>query len=291
MIEQDLETLYSPSCFSKRYGKTEVLQKHIQFIEAHSKLVKSSIPCDLGISYGPGLKEKYDIYGTDLREDAPIVIHIHGGYYHEESITHANNSFISQILYRNGIKTILLGYELSPQRTVPEILEHLQMGIRECLKYARNLKCKATFLSGHSVGAHAIATILPDFKRSISQTDSNLIKGAFLLCGIYNLEPLTQMSVNDLLNLTIETAKEELSPMLFDKADYGGTEIYIVAAENDSPAFVVQSQQFFKKLKSEEADVHFNLIPVVDHFDCIENLFYEDYELSRLLVTAIKKYV
>lgn len=74
--------------------------------------------------------------------DAPLLIHIHGGYYQEECITHSNNGFIANILHENGIKTILLGYELSPQRTVREILEHLQIGLKECMSYATKMKSR-----------------------------------------------------------------------------------------------------------------------------------------------------
>lgn len=31
--DQDLEKLYSPSQWSKRFNSTEVLEKHVQFIE------------------------------------------------------------------------------------------------------------------------------------------------------------------------------------------------------------------------------------------------------------------
>lgn len=74
--------------------------------------------------------------------DSPIVIHIHGGYYQEESITYSNNGFISNVLYQNGIKTILLGYELCPQQTLSELLQHLQIGLRECIKYAKKLNSR-----------------------------------------------------------------------------------------------------------------------------------------------------
>lgn len=71
-----------------------------------------------------------------------ILVHIHGGYYQYEVITHSNNGFISNALYKNGIKTILLGYELSPQRTVPEILQNLQIGLTVCINYAKKSKSR-----------------------------------------------------------------------------------------------------------------------------------------------------
>ncbi|XP_066137783.1 kynurenine formamidase [Euwallacea fornicatus] len=286
-MNKDLETLYSPSHFSKRYSKDDVIAKHLEFINTHTKLVRDTIPHQVGISYGPGPREKYDIYGTDLSDESPILIHIHGGYYQDEPISHSNNGFISHNLYKNGIKTILLGYELSPQRNVGEILEHLHIGLIECLKYAKRHQSKAIFLSGHSVGGHAIATMLPGFKRSIPPEDRNLIKGCFLLCGLYNMEPLTKVSANQLLGLSVDTARE-LSP-LFNVVDYGGTVIYVVGAEYDSPAFVEQSLEFYNKIQRLGVRSHLKIIPMTDHFDVIENLFDENFELTKLIVNAIQE--
>uniref|UniRef100_A0AAR5Q3B2 Alpha/beta hydrolase fold-3 domain-containing protein n=1 Tax=Dendroctonus ponderosae TaxID=77166 RepID=A0AAR5Q3B2_DENPD len=285
--DQDFEKLYSPSQWSKRFNSKEVLEKHVQFIEHHSRLVREKIPCHLGNSYGPGPKEKYDIYGTDLNNHAPILIHVHGGYYQEECITHSNNGFIASVLHESGIKTILLGYELSPQRTVSEILERLQIGLRECISYATKLESRALYLSGHSVGAHAIAALLTDLKKSISSAESDLIQGVFLICGLYDMVPITKMSANDLLKLTADTARE-LSP-LYSELDYGSTKIFIVGAENDSPAFVSDSQKFYKKLHLMGAKCFLTIIPDADHFDIIENLYDRNFQLADFMVKAIKK--
>lgn len=77
---------------------------------------------------------------------SPILVHVHGGYYQYEVITHSNNGFISNVFYRNGVKTILLGYELSPQRTVPEILKNLQIGLTACINYAKKTKSRSVVI-------------------------------------------------------------------------------------------------------------------------------------------------
>jgi len=284
---QDLEALYSPSQWSKRYDGDKVLEKHVEFIEEHSRIVRERTPSELGIPYGPGDKDKFDLYGTDLKDGGPILIHIHGGYYQEKLMNHSNNGFISNVLYQNGIKTILLGYELSPQRPLRDILEQLQVGLRKIIEYAKKFKSPRIYLSGHSVGAHAIATILTNFKRSIPPEDADLIKGAFLLCGVYDLEPVTKMSANVLLNLSAEVA-QELSPLLH-KVDYGNTTIYVVASENDSPAFVEQSEQFYDKLRRDGTECYFQIVPVVDHFDIVENLYRADFELTKFIVGVINQ--
>ncbi|KAJ8942779.1 hypothetical protein NQ318_002939 [Aromia moschata] len=53
--------------------------------------------------------------GTNGIRDAPFFIHIHGGYWQEQSITHVTNAFIAKSLYKSSIKSILIGYELCPK--------------------------------------------------------------------------------------------------------------------------------------------------------------------------------
>ncbi|XP_050303173.1 kynurenine formamidase [Anthonomus grandis grandis] len=282
----DLETLYSPSRWSKRMNQEQVLKKHIEFLDTKSREVKEKIPCDLDIPYGTGDCEKFSIYGTNLNDGSPLLIHIHGGYYQEKSLSYSNNGFISNIFCQNGIKTVLLGYDLSPQKSVEEILESLKVGVAKCIKYARTVKSEAIFISGHSVGAHAIATILADLKKSLPEEDARLIKAIFLICGIYNLVPITKMSANDLLNLSEQRALQ-LSPALLPKISYGSTVVYVIAAENDSPAFVEQSKEFTEKLKRDGNEVHLRCLDQVDHFDVVENLYYEDFELTKLMLNVI----
>lgn len=285
---EELESLYSPSQWSKRYSSEEVVEKHIQFLNEHSAIIRKVLPCTLNTSYGSGRREFYDIFGTDLNDDSPILIHIHGGYYQEETVTHANNSFISRVFYKHGIKTILLGYELSPKRSVVEIMEHILIGLQRCIRYAKALNSRGVYLSGHSAGAHAIATVLTNLRKTLANEECNLIKAAFLISGLYNMEPVTKMSANQILNLSEETAREQLSPY-FDRLEYGNTRMCVIAGEHDSPSFIKQAKQFYKKLRSENISTELDIVPNVDHFDIVEKLYYEDYELTKLIINTINK--
>lgn len=99
--------------------------------------------------------------------------------------------------------------------------------------------------------------------------------------------PIVKMSANELLKLTADAARE-LSP-LFGKVDFGNTRIFIVGAENDSPAFVSDSQKFYKKLLLAGAKTFLKIIPGADHFDIIENLYKRRFQLTDFMVNAINK--
>lgn len=83
MSYSELEVLYSPSKWSKRYSADQVISQHIKFAKngndakyvIYNLLIyfisvsynnKQQIPCKLDVPYGIGDKQKYDIFGIDL---------------------------------------------------------------------------------------------------------------------------------------------------------------------------------------------------------------------------------
>ncbi|XP_076275477.1 kynurenine formamidase-like [Rhynchophorus ferrugineus] len=285
--DDELESLYNPSCWSKRLPKDAVVKEHIKFLNEKSEDVLNRIPNELNIEYGPGPREKYSIIGINLPLDSPIIIHIHGGYYQEELINHVNNSFIANIFYKHNIKTISLGYELSPKKSVVDILKSLTNGCRKCLQYALECKSRGIYFCGHSGGAHAISTIFSNLTYEISIEEKSLIKGAFIISALFNIEKLPEVSANQLLNLTVESA-QMLSPLL-TKLNYEQTQFYLISAENDSPLFLKQAKQFHRKLQKEGIKSELHILSGVDHFDIFEKLYFEDFELTKLIINVISK--
>ncbi|XP_060525679.1 kynurenine formamidase isoform X2 [Cylas formicarius] len=285
----DLEKLYSPSKWSKRLSSDVIITKHLDLLNCASEKTRKSIPCALGNQYGLEEREQYDIFGTDLPNDAPIFIFIHGGYYQEEAITHSLYSSIAEIFYKNKIKSILIGYELAPKKTVTEILENLQKALRKCIEYARNHKSTKVFIAGHSVGAHALATFFPEFRASLQKEDQNIIKALFLIGGLYDFEPITKISANNSLKLSAETAKIKFSP-LYQKGNFENVKLYIVVGEHDSPAFVNQSRSFHLKLKEEQINSVLYILENIDHFDIMEKMCDESFLLTQIILQEISNY-
>ncbi|KAJ8928164.1 hypothetical protein NQ314_019298 [Rhamnusium bicolor] len=100
----------------------------------------------------------------------------------------------------------------------------------------------AIHLSGHSAGAHLVATLFESFIPALPTEDQQLFKSAFLLCGLYDLVSLTETQANQILELDDESSKAA-SP-IYRNLSGKGTIFYIVAAQHDSPAFLKQATQF-----------------------------------------------
>lgn len=122
--------------------------------------VRKKVPYQLDVPYGVGEREKFDIYGADSLPtgtwifnfnfnevesyhtkkknilDAPVFVYIHGGYWH--LLDRFMSAYCVEPLYKAGIITIILGFEVAPKGTLIFIKE---VGSWCLLAYTHNLFC------------------------------------------------------------------------------------------------------------------------------------------------------
>ncbi|XP_044761892.1 kynurenine formamidase [Coccinella septempunctata] len=282
----DLELLYSPSKWCKRYNTSEeCIQDHVKIISEESQVVRSSVPGNLEVSYGTLPKEKYDLFGIDLPNNSPIIFYIHGGYWQEECINRKNSSFLAKTFHKHGIKSFIIGYELCPDVGLDEIVYQTQKALRICLDYAKRKGSRGICLMGHSAGAHLVAHLFTKFVNTLPPEDVNLLRSAYLIGGIYDLEPLVSTSYNIPMKLTNETAKR-YSPIHHRMSDCD-TKFFIVVGKNDSPAFVAQSEMVNRRFESQNMATRLLVMGDIDHFDIIERLSDEQFKLTRMILKTL----
>ncbi|XP_042658708.1 kynurenine formamidase isoform X2 [Tyto alba] len=126
-------------------------------------------------------------------------------------------------------------FPADPSGTFP-VLVYIHGGYWQCLR--------GLYLCGHSAGAHLAAMVL-----STDWTEFGVvpdIKGAVLVSGIYDLEPILHTYVNDALNMSREVAQRN-SPMLRvapAAPAAAACEVLVAVAQHDSPEFRRQSQEY-----------------------------------------------
>lgn len=279
----ELEWLFSPSRWSRRYRAEEIVQKHIEFITKASYLARKYVPCQLNIPYGSTDKEKLDIFGTNLPPESPIVIYVHGGDYWQE-LAREISSYIVAPLYKNEFKVIILGYTLSPEASLHQIQEQINRGFRKCVDYANSLGSRSLYICGHSGGSQLVASIFQSSFSTIPSDSAKILKGVIFISGIYDLTPLTKTRANETLQLDLASARK-LSPLYQPFHAAEGVIFFVIVGENESPAFVEQSEAFYRKLKGLGYKSEFIVVKEVDHFDIAEQLNEENYEIVRLIIS------
>lgn len=134
----------------------------------------------------------------------------------------------------------------------------------------------------------ASAILQHDFLSTLPEHLLNIISGFCLISGVYDVSPLIHTSENKKLILS-ENEVKALSPMF---ASYGEClnnkiKIIVTVGEYDSPAFILQSKEYQKILNSTYSNVQFVLVDGYDHFNIVEDLYIENYFLTKLILKNI----
>ncbi|XP_028912539.1 kynurenine formamidase isoform X2 [Ornithorhynchus anatinus] len=278
MPKEELEKQYSPSRWSPRMDGEEVVEAHARVLGEETKKARASPDVLLNVPYGDGEGEKMDFYlPTNASGAFPFFLYIHGGYW--QLLSKDESGFMATPLRSRGVALAAVDYDIAPKGDLDLMVAQVR---RSVVFLQRRYPCNSgIFLCGHSAGAHLVAmALLTDW------ADFGLrpnLKGAFLVSGIYDLEPILTLSMNDKLHMTREVAWRNSPQLLIEmvKHSAGTCEVKMVMAQYDSPEFRRQTCEFFETLCSTGWEVSLEDIAGVDHFDEMEKLAQEDYVLTQ----------
>ncbi|XP_055388107.1 kynurenine formamidase [Condylostylus longicornis] len=287
------ERLFSPSKWSKRFENSDdVIQNHISIITRETYNNIENYMFREGIPYGSSDGEKFDIYYKYSELDKPIFVYIHGGYW--QALSKQNSGYCVKPLVENGYRVIIVDYDLCPNISLMQIVEQIKRAIYYIVQYASDTNASSITLCGHSAGAHLIAkSLLSIFATSVPNLD--LIKSIFLISGVYDLTKLYKteaVNPNNILNLDKRIAKI-LSPKFTNfqilRDYFNHMQFHILAAENDSPAFIEQSEDFYQRLNKYGYNSFLKIFENYDHFDIVEELRDEEFEITKYILQNILK--
>ncbi|XP_040041832.1 kynurenine formamidase isoform X2 [Gasterosteus aculeatus] len=272
MKKDELERQYSPSRWSHRMSADDVIEDHVKAMKEGTERARGLAQTLLNVPYGEGDGEKLDAYIPSTNSlDVPLVIYIHGGYW--QFLSKEQSGFMAVPLVDKGSMDLMVS---QVRRSVVSIVQ----------QYSH---ISGLYLCGHSAGAHLAAMVLSTDWSQYSIAPQ--IKGAFLVSGVYDLLPILSTYVNEPLKMTEEVAlrnsPSKLLPQL--KLSSSSCHIVVAVAENDSPEFRKQSGEYYKTLEALGLNVTMEDVANTDHFNIIEQLVDEQYQLTKLLLKTMGK--
>jgi len=206
MDPADAQKLMSPRLWIRgRLPEEEAVPTFMKITAAASEKARKLVPHTQNIRYGPGPKQLIDEYGTDLPKNAPIVVFIHGGYWH--CINKDDSAFMVEPMYEVGCRVFTIGYDLCPSVTVDEIVKQISDGTEYILRYAAESGSKCLWFLGHSAGGHlvvrmALDGILTKAFNGLDKQKELPVIGVMPFGGIFDLTPLIHTDLNKPLRLT-----------------------------------------------------------------------------------------
>jgi len=208
-----------------------------------------------------------DIYTAD-RPGGPVLVYIHGGYWRTGSKD--DNCNFAPTFVERGATVVLVEYDLCPKVTVTDIVRQTRASIawvyRNIIRYSGNPS--KLYVSGHSAGGHLTAMALAhDWDKE--GLPRNLIKGAVATSGVYDLDMVMHISVNEQVRMTPEIAKEN-SPSLHPPLP---TCPVIVAVGGAEPkGWQQMSEDYFRLCKECGLDCEYLVVPGANHYTMSEHL-------------------
>ena len=139
-------------------------------------------------------------------------------------------------------------------------------------------------ISGHSAGGHLVAMLLATDWEAFGGLPADAVKAGCGISGLYDLEPIRLCYLNDVLDLTPETARRnspvQLRPSIPRPA-------LIVVGGNEGPEYFRQSQDLVSAWRTHGVPCELMDMAGHDHFSIMGELERPDSTLSRAILSRI----
>lgn len=195
LSQDQLEAQYNPR------SAVPDFQQHFDAYIAKSAATRAAIGGDYDLRYGSGPLQTYDLHRPkDAKPGAPLVVVIHGGYW--RGLDKNTMTFAIPPYLERGAVVVNLNYDLCPQVTLDAIVREMQEALTHIAAKAAEWGADPAKLHviGHSAGAHLAAMMVAaPWPKDLGTQPPVASLG--LISGVYSLEPVLHISVNDTIRL------------------------------------------------------------------------------------------
>lgn len=213
------------------------------------------------LTNGPGSRNVIDLF--EGNSDGPLVVFIHGGYW--QALDGSSSSHCVRGLNVHGISVAVPTYDLCPNVRIGDIIGQMRAASRELARLGRPL-----VVSGHSAGGHLAACMLAtDWPAYDASLPRDLVRAAYTISGLFELEPLVATSVNKALGLDPAAAKQA-SPLFWTPP--AGATLDAVVGGNESAEYHRQSRTIVDVWGKGGVATRFGTVPDANHFTAIAPL-------------------
>lgn len=248
-------------------------------IRARSLATRRTAAMEANVAYGREPGETLDIFvPRGAAPGAPIHMFIHGGYW--RMFSKEDYSCVAETITGAGAVAAIVDYSLMPAARMEVLIGQVLKAKAFLLAHAGRFGATSDKFSasGHSAGAH-LATFL--FNRSLA---SSGVSAAFLLGGLYDLEPLQTSFLRDEIALSDEEVRR-FTPMR--RQHDPATRVTIMTGELETKPFKTQANDFRDILAAQGLEVRASHVADGDHMSTVRDLAVAGTPVAAALHTCI----
>jgi arylformamidase len=262
MDQRQLDDAYDQSKYAPNFE--QVVKRYT----SNSIAMRTRVGEPKRFNYGPTPIEQLEIYSTN-RPNAPIHIHIHGGAWHQRPAS--DYAFPAEMLMNAGAHYVVPDF-ISVDEANGDLLPMLEQVRRSIAWTARNAKsfggdAERIYLSGFSSGSHlAGVALLTDWRKDLDLPD-DVLKGAVLSSGMYDLKPVRLSARSRYVKFT-----DEMEENLSTQRHLARIRTPLVLAHGtfETPEFQRQTRDFASALKAANKPVQYLVNENYNHFEMME---------------------
>lgn len=264
---------YTQSELDAQYEQRTLVPNVADYVDdwrARSARIRAELPCRCDVAYGPGSAERLDIYAP-AAGGAPVHLHFHGGAWRRLSKDHVG--YPAPLFAARDAVYIAVGFPLATESPLSGMVESGRRALAWVHRNAPDFggDRERLFVSGFSSGAHLAAMLLADDGWCPhAGLAPGLVKGAVLVSGIYDLEPVRLSARNDVLALTPQNV-EALSPIRCIPRG-GGPPVAVLWGGDELDEFRRQSRSFADAWAAAGNPAALEEVPERNHFDIGDDL-------------------
>ena len=235
----------SGAAFAEReYNLRAAFPDHPQWFArwaADSERVRASTRMVRDVRYGAGPKQVVDLFPAERPRGA--LLFIHGGYW--RALDKDDHSFIAPPFVAEGIGVAVVNYDLCPAVRIADIAEQCRQAVDWLTREGEShgVPARRLIVGGHSAGGHLTAMMFAT-DWTARGTSADAMIGGVSISGVFDLEPLVDVSFNSDLGLDLRSARE-VSPIHLDPRVRAP--LLLAAGANETEEFIRQSRSLWER--------------------------------------------
>ncbi len=235
------------------------------------------------LRYGSGPLETADFFYCG-KPNQPVMVFFHGGYWRARD--KKDYSFVVNGVLPLGCSVVVMNYDLCPAVTVAQIVDQTRRGLEWVAQQAASwgVDGDKILVSGHSAGAHIIAATLAQTGEAF-QLKQHSIKKAYLISGVFDVEPVLEISVNEEVHLKPADV-HALSPVRHPFAADVNYEVFVGGAEPRD--WIGESSRMAAHLNAMGCRVGLHELPGLNHYTVLHEMDSPTGYISKLVARDLK---
>lgn len=282
--QHDIERQYNPRAWATDVEEQHALRGRL------SKAARGRLQGEFDVAYGDTPCQALDIYRAGSPANggtAPIVVYLHGGYWRVGE--KEKQAILAEPLVQAGFPVVMLGTDLCPAVTLDALVGQVMRGIAWVANNAQRVggDGQRIYLYGHSAGAHLAAMGLAE-DWTARGLPSKLVRGATLVSGIYDVEPVLHITVNELIRLTPDRV-QTLSPMAHPPRH--PVPLVLATGGEEAPGWVAQTTEYAGLCRELGCKTEVISVPHEGHFSTIPAQADPEHPINRAMLRDLKAIV